>query len=234
MKIEKNILITLIFVIGFITIIPFIIIIGMKWQWTSFAYGSADGWLGFWGGYIGAIIGALAAGFIAYYVAHKQIHLQVDKEDLRARKFLGTQLRIDKFSEIYSVLSEMGRNFAESDMLIFTYHFKEPMELYVLRDKQREYQDKDLSSIRNINSLFPFVPDLKNDIDNMMEIYHERNRFIYKHYIHRKDPSKKVSDSIYEDYSRKSDELMIVLHVILTDISNKLSHEIDKLEKGIN
>ena len=93
--------------------------------------------------------------------------------------------------------------------------------------------DKDLSSIRKIQSLAPFVPDLKNDIDNMKALYDDRTQAFYDH-IYREDSKKMVSDSVYEDIKRKSEELINVLHVLKFDISNKISHEIDKLEKGIN
>ncbi|RHW43458.1 hypothetical protein D1B31_02010 [Neobacillus notoginsengisoli] len=162
-------------------LLPLLIAWGMKWEWTGFAPGTPDGWLGFWGGYIGAVIGALTAGAIAYFVATKQIELQTEKDDKREKNFLASQIRIQKLQEVNSDILQFNREHAIINAKI--------IELIKERITQNEFeqlndaqQEKITQIIRNLkgNEVFnPFSKEIYELIemaslclDKAYEAYH--------------------------------------------------------------
>ncbi|MEE3895332.1 hypothetical protein [Priestia megaterium] len=202
---------------------------GMTWKWTSFAPGNTDAWIGFWGGYLGAIIGALAAGAIAYFVARRQINLQAEMDNKREKQFLVTQLRIEKYQEAYSLLSELNREFAVSSGLVIKYVHKD-IALEELRSKEDQCQKNILALTRKIKSLEPFVQDLKELHDNIQTRYWLMGNIIYDGYTYPNNPKKFIEDTSFDRFKKVSDELTDYTVDICGKINSYLKNEIDRLE----
>ena len=160
-----------IIVLIFILSVPVLLVAqGMTWKWTSFAPGNTDAWIGFWGGYLGAIIGALAAGAIAYFVARRQINLQSEMDNKREKQFLATQLRLEKYQEAYSLLTETNREFAISDVLVTNY-YKSEITLEELKRDEKQSQNNILALRRRLRGLVPFVEGLGEDLDTITKLH---------------------------------------------------------------
>ncbi|MED4064423.1 hypothetical protein [Priestia megaterium] len=215
----------------FILSIPVLFVAwGMTWKWTSFAPGKTDAWLGFWGGYLGAIIGALAAGAIAYFVARRQINLQAEIDNKREKQFLVTQLRIEKYQEAYSLLSDLNREFAISQHLVLNY-FHKKITLEVLRDKEDQCQQNVMMLTRKINSLEPFIKNLKEAHDIIKSRYWDMGNIIYDGYTYPGSKKRFADDTTIDTFKEVSHELMMYTVNFCDEINGYLKNEVDKLER---
>ncbi|MFY2248476.1 hypothetical protein ACOSZH_01195 [Priestia megaterium] len=230
-------LIGIIIVLIFILSVPVLFVArGMTWKWTSFAPGNTDAWIGFWGGYLGAIIGALAAGVIAYFVAHKQINLQSEKDNKREKQFLATQLRIEKYQETYSLLSETNREFGSYLGLLVEY-YKFEITLDDLRRRDNQSQNNIMAFRRRLLGLEPFVEGLKDSLDVIAEL-HEKlvdvisTNFTFPNVVHEgtvmPSPKTRPNPRIIE---KQLMELTYYTGDICDKINIYLKNEIEQLEK---
>lgn len=216
---------------------------GMTWKWTSFAPGGTDAWIGFWGGYMGAIIGALAAGAIAYFVAHRQINLQTEKDHKREKKFLATQLRIQKYEEVYSLLSETNREFAISEALVIDY-YKSEITLEELKRDEKRSENNIIAFRRKLRGLAPFVEGLDKDLDTITKLHRTLVNIVYDTYIDPKQeeyyqiingvkvvmpPSALITNPKVIEEPLKN--LMDYTADVCKKVNEKLKDEIEQLEK---
>lgn len=225
----KKWLIGIVVLISILSVPVFLVAQGMTWKWTSFAPGNTDAWIGFWGGYLGAIIGALAAGAIAYFVARRQINLQAEMDNKREKRFLVTQLRIEKYQEAYSVFSDLNREVAIWRSLVINYS-KSRITLEELRAKEDQCQQNIIMFTRKINSLEPFVADLKEINDYIIKRYVDICNIIYDGYTYPNNKKKIAVDTSLGTFKNKSEELMIYIVNISDKINSYLKNEMNKLE----
>lgn len=193
---------------------------GMKWNWTSFAPGTADGWLGFWGGYIGALIGALLAGSIAYFIAHRQINLQSKKDNERERHFFATQLGIQKNQEINTDLMEFIR---ENVILVvsMTEHIHGTIDIKALIKINESQQDKIAYLIRKLVVNEVFFEDLNEDIEKLKQESSNITEKVTDWIVHQQTP---IEIPLPED---------IRPHVIKQELDDLLIHG-GKVVKSLN
>lgn len=213
----------------FLLILPLLVAWGMTWEWTSFAYGTADGWLGFWGGYIGTIIGALTAGIIAYYVAHRQINLQVEKDNIRERQFLATQLNIEKNQEAYTLLLDLTREFAvyRHSTLLYA-HSK--IRLEELREKENQCQNNIMLIMRKLTILEPFVDGLREVSDEITKRHLKMGNIIYDGYTYPNNKNKIEEDTSLETLKNTSNKLIDYVMDYCEKINGLLKSELDNLK----
>ncbi|WP_273125824.1 hypothetical protein [Bacillus weihaiensis] len=223
---------------------PLAVAWGMKWEWTSFALGKADAWIGFWGGYLGAIIGALAAGAIAYFVAHNQIDLQVEKDSKREREFLSKQIRIEKYQEVYSLLSDSNREFA-----LIIEHVTDYTNMITTKntlwENIQQIETKVLTLRRRLKGLEPFIDDLDVNLEKLMTYYKKTFNHVNLYFKEQhsanlyKDsdgtevimPSSKKPPSPNE-VKNAVDDLMQFTSGLCRTINEKLKRELESLERG--
>ncbi|WP_394548826.1 hypothetical protein [Priestia aryabhattai] len=227
----KKWLISIIAIIFMLSIPVLFITWGMTWKWTSFAPGNTDAWIGFWGGYLGAIIGALAAGAIAYFVAHKQINLQAEKDNKREKQFLATQLRIEKYQEAHSLLSETNREFAISAHLPIEY-FKGSIDLEELRNRDSQSQSNIIAFRRRLWGIEPFIEGLAESLHMISELHTRMANIIYDNYTYPKgnEENKVIKNPRILEEEHK--ELMLYTADVCKRINKFLKLELEKLEKG--
>jgi len=216
---------------------------GMTWKWTSFAPGNTDAWIGFWGGYLGAIVGALAAGAIAYFVARRQIDLQAEMDNKREKQFLATQLRLEKYQEAYSLLTETNREFAISDVLVTNYYESE-ITLEELKKDEKQSRNNILAFRRRLQGLVPFVEGLDEDLATITKLHIVLTSIIRDTYINPKQdgyyqiidgqevlmpPSELIANPEVIDESLEN--LMNYTAHVCKKINERLKDEIEQLEK---
>ena len=191
--------------------------------------GSNDAWIGFWGSYIGSGISTLLAGVIAFYVANKQVSIQARADSAREREISVIKIRLEKYQEVYRLLSDFSRAVTKADANLVFYRVKK-ISLEQFRIKDDNLQNEIMDLMRNIRSYEPFIDGLKENLDMIMNQYGHFANIIYDGYTYPNDVREKwEKDTSYEHFREISDKLIAAVLDLIKKISCLIQTELNKL-----
>lgn len=148
--------------------------------------GNTD-WIGNIFNLIGILIGAAASAVTAINIAknytEKQIEKQNNLEIKKEKRMLATQIRLDKYEELYDFISEYSRLVNQSYLNVF-YHthsdkFSEQRTLEQVREKEDELQREIGPNSRKIEILSAYHPEIRKEWEVLKKLYFEITMIIY-------------------------------------------------------
>lgn len=198
-----------------------------------------------WAGYIinlvGIVIASAFSARVAFKIAKYQTEKQLTKQNIletkKEKRMLATQIRLDKYEDLYASLTEYARLISQSylNVLYYTHsdEYSEKITIEQLRVNEDDLQQEILLKGNKTEILSAYHPEIMNDWNVLSKIYEEIADIIFDGFTYPGRFEPKVKDSSFdtlkekhnlfnEQYCKVQDMLTSAIVNIINDLESDL------------
>ena len=198
-----------------------------------------------WKGNIFNLIGILiASGFsawAAFMIAKNQTEKQIAKQNTletkKGKRMLATQIRLDKYEDLYESLTEYARLVNQSYLNVLRYahpdDYSEKKTLDQIRIIEDDFQKEIGMQSRRTEILSAYHPEIKEDWKTLNKLYGEMSNIIYDGFTYPGRSKPVMKDNSFNNLRSKNDLFNLQAMAIQDMLANATVKIIRDLESDL-
>ena len=198
-------------------------------------------WIGIIFNIVGIIVAsafsAWAAFRIAKYQTEKQITKQNSLEVKKEKRMLATQIRLDKYEDLYESLTEYARLVNQSYLNVLRYahpdDYSEKKTLDQIRIIENDFQKEIGMQSRRTEILSAYHPEIKEDWKTLNKLYGEMSNIIYDGFTYPGRSKPVMEDNSFNNLRSKNDLFNLQAMAIQDMLANATVKIIRDLESDL-
>ena len=198
-------------------------------------------WIGIIFNIVGIIVAsafsAWAAFRIAKYQTEKQITKQNSLEVKKEKRMLATQIRLDKYEDLYESLTEYARLVNQSYLNVLRYahpdDYSEKKTLDQIRIIEDDFQKEIGMQSRRTEILSAYHPEVKEDWKILNKLYGEMGNIIYDGFTYPGRSKPVMKDNSFNNLRSKNDLFNLQAMAIQDMLANATVKIIRDLESDL-
>ena len=202
--------------------------------------GNTD-WIGNIFNVIMTIITSAFSAWTAFRVAKYQIEKQITKQNSleikREKRMLATQIRLDKYEDLYESLTEYARLVNQSYLNVLRYahpdDYSEKKTLDQIRIIEDDFQKEIGMQSRRTEILSAYHPEIKEDWKTLNKLYGEMSNIIYDGFTYPGRSKPVMKDNSFNNLRSKNDLFNLQAMAIQDMLANATVKIIRDLESDL-